>query len=58
MVREAGPYLGYAAANIVPRSAAVGARPAGTGPFGYLQRRELSPRAFFMVLLSPRTRPR
>ena len=57
MVREAGlTWDDVLAANIVPRSAAVAARPAGTGPFGYRKDRELSPHEqFFMVLLSPRT---
>src|SRR5258708_19810364 len=57
MVREAGlTWDDVLAANIVPRSAAGGARPAGTGPFGYRKDRELSPHEqFFMVLLSPRT---
>jgi len=57
MVREAGlTWDDVLAANIVPRRAAGGARPAGTGPFGYRKDRELSPHEqFFMVLLSPRT---
>ncbi len=57
MVREAGlTWDDVLAANIVPRSVAASARPAGTGPFGYRKDRELSPHEqFFMVLLSPRT---
>ena len=57
MVREAGlTWDDVLAANIVPRGAAVAARTAGTGPFGYRKDRELSPHEqFFMVLLSPRT---
>jgi len=57
MVREAGlTWDDVLAADIVPRGAAGGARPAGTGPFGYRKDRELSPHEqFFMVLLSPRT---
>jgi hypothetical protein len=57
MVREAGlTWDDVLAANIVPRSVAAAARPAGTGPFGYRKDRELSPHEqFFMVLLSPRT---
>ena len=56
MVREAGlTWDDVLAANIVPRGSA-GARPAGSGPFGYRKDRELSPHEqFFMVLLSPRT---
>jgi hypothetical protein len=57
MVREAGlTWDEVLAANIVARGAAVEARAAGTGPFGYRKERELSPHEqFFMVLLSPRT---
>ena len=56
MVREAGlTWDDVLAATIVPRGSA-GARPAGSGPFGYRKDRELSPHEqFFMVLLSPRT---